>query len=339
MVVTPSDLELALDVGAAAWPALRGARVLLTGGTGFFGVWLLATLQAADRRYELGVTVDVVSRAPDRFVGEHPSIAAWPGLSWITGDVRSFVARRPYTHAMLGATAASAALNAEQPLEMFDVIVAGARHSLAQLRDRPRVLLVSSGAVYGRQPPELDEVPETRLGQHDPLDPGNAYAIGKLAAEHLASAWGRGRGADVVIARPFAFAGAGLPLDAHFAIGNFVGDAAAGRDIQVKGDGTAIRSYLYAPELAAWLWVLLTRGEAQRAYNVGSAEAVSIATLATIVAASGGVGFRIEGVPVPGAAAARYVPDVRRVGEELDLVPRIGVRDGVARMLAAVRGG
>lgn len=336
---SPPDIELALEVGAPAWEALRGERILLTGATGFFGVWLLATLRAADARYRLGVEVDVVTREPGRFTAAHPELTGWPALTWIQGDVRSFRAPRHYRHVMLGATSASAQLNEDHPLEMFDVIVSGTRASLAQLAGRPRVLLVSSGAVYGRQPPDLERVPETWHGAHDPLDPGAAYAIGKLAAEHVAIGWGRAHRAEVVVARPFAVSGPWLPLDAHFALGNFVGDALAGREVVVQGDGTPLRSYLYAAETAAWLWVLLTRGRAGRAYNVGSEEAVSIAELAHFVAAEAGVGWRVQGVHRPGAPVARYVPSVARIGEELGLVPRVDVREGVRRMLAWGRRG
>lgn len=327
MPLPAEEIDRAVAIVGHRWEALRGARILLTGGTGFFGRWLMETLLVADQRFSLHVQPVLLTRDRARC----PS--RWQ-VEWIEGDARSFHAPGAFTHAILGATSASASLNRDAPREMFDVVVDGTRHGLAQISGAQRLLFLSSGAVYGPQPVDLPRLSETFRGGPDPLAPGNAYAIGKLAAEHLVAEWGRGSGTAVVVARAFAFVGPHLPLDQHFAIGNFLADALAGRDILVQGDGTPYRSYLHASDLAAWLWTLLLQGSPGQAYNVGSDEGLPLAELAALVASIAGVSHRVLGTPRPGVVPARYVPDTLKAREELGLLQSISLAEAIRRTLA-----
>ena len=157
------------------------------------------------------------------------------------------------------------------------------------------------------------------------------YAEAKRTAEMLCTAYARQFDLRCVPARCFAFVGPYLPLDAHFAIGNFVRDRSDGRPVRVNGDGTAMRSYLYAADLAIWLWTMLVAGAPGRPYNVGSERAVSIAELARMVAGDGSV--EIAGTPVPGAPAERYVPSCERARTELNLTERIPLEEAICRTM------
>ncbi|HEX4086566.1 MAG TPA: NAD-dependent epimerase/dehydratase family protein, partial [Chthoniobacteraceae bacterium] len=237
------------------------------------------------------------------------------------------------------ATEASIDLLQNEPLAMFDTAAEGTRAALAfaAASGTRRFLLTSSGAVYGRQPPDMTHVPETYVGGPDIGDPMSAYGEGKRAAEMLCACYRRKYpDLSTVVARCFAFVGPILPLDAHFAIGNFIRDALKGGPIQVGGDGAPYRSYLYAADLAVWLWTLLFKGEAGVAYNVGSAEDLDIETLARAVArhAQPPCEINIARPRTPGAPPSRYVPDVTRISRELKLPPIIGLGDAIARTFA-----
>ena len=179
-----------------------------------------------------------------------------------------------------------------------------------------------------------DAVSEAFAGAPDQTCPTSAYGEGKRAAEFLACAAASAE-LEVKIARCFAFVGPYLPLDANYAAGNFVADALAGRTIRVQGDGTAYRTYLYASDLAIWLWTILFRGVSRRAYHVGAETAVSIGELAALAAQCGRSGLSVELAkpPEPGAQAQRYVPSTRRARQELQLAETVELKEGILRTL------
>jgi nucleoside-diphosphate-sugar epimerase len=316
------DLDHILAHTEGLWDSLRGRRLFITGGTGFFGCWLLESLVWANDRLALGAEAVVLTRDPERFRRKAPHLATHGSVALQAGDVRSF--RFPagnFSHVIHAAAESASA--PDDPLEVLDTIVAGTGRVLdfAVACGAQRVLYVSSGAVYGRQPEALTHVPETHREAPDCVDPNSAYGEGKRVAELLCASYARQRGLEVQIARCFAFVGPYLRLDVHFAVGNFIRDCLEHRPIRVKGDGTPYRSYLYAADLMIWLWTFLMRGVPGRPYNVGSEEEIAIGDLARLTARTLGAECPVQfgASPVPGVAAERYVPSTRRARDELHL--------------------
>jgi nucleoside-diphosphate-sugar epimerase len=294
----------------------RGMHLLLTGGTGFFGLWLLALVEELNRR-GANVEVTVVSRAPARFLAQAPHYRACAWLHWLVSDIRQLheLPGRPVDLILHAAADTSATAHA-RPLELFDTIVEGARRvfELAR-RDSARVLLTGSGAQYGRLPDGIG-VSESFSGACISNSATSAYAEAKRAQETLGAIYAKEHGIDVILTRCFAFSGPGLPLDAHFAIGNFVRDALRAEAIVLNSSGEAMRSYLHGSDMAAWLLTLLLKGERGVAYNVGSDDALSVADLARSVVArlAPGKPLRILGQP-DGNGGSFYVPDIARARE------------------------
>jgi dTDP-glucose 4,6-dehydratase len=319
-----ADLDHILRRTRSLWEELRGGRLFVTGGTGFFGCWLLESFAWANQELGLGAQMLVLTRNPAAFRLKAPHLADCRDIQFQAGDVRDFAfASGPFTHVIHAATEASEKLNNETPGLMLDIISAGTRRTLefAARCGAKKILLTSSGAVYGTQPASLTHIAEDYAGAPDVSNPRSAYGEGKRFSELLCAIHGSRHGIETKIARCFAFVGPYLPLDAHFAIGNFIRDALAGGPIAVKGDGTPFRSYLYAADLAAWLWTILFRGVANRPYNVGSSQAVTIAETAAAVSRALGenTAVTIAQKPVAGEPARRYVPNVTRAATELQL--------------------
>jgi dTDP-glucose 4,6-dehydratase len=333
------DLDHVLEQTRSVWEELRGARLFVTGGTGFFGCWLLESFAWACDRLQLGASMTVLTRSPEAFREKAPHLAAHPAIRMQQGDVRSFAfPEGRFSHVIHGATEASAKLIREQPLLMLDTIIDGTRRTLdfAVASGVRRFLLLGSGAVYGTQPPEVIHIPETYQGAPDPNDPREVYGEGKRVAELLGSVYAQAHGLSFLIARCFAFVGPYLPLDTHFAIGNFILDCMQERSIEIRGDGTPYRSYLYAADLAAWLWTILARGESCRPYNVGSEQCLTIVELGQEVRAALGsrVGITVGSEPIPGRLPQRYVPDTHRARRELGLRESVSLQDAIRRTAA-----
>lgn len=330
--VPASDQQHILAHGEADLMALKKARLFITGGTGFFGTWLLEAISAANRRLNINIEAVVLTRDPAGFAQRLPHLACDPAFEWWQGDIRDFAFRPAYFDCIVhAATSASAALNTGAPREMFDTIVHGTERVLDfALRTRTeRLLLTSSGAIYGRQPPEIPNIAEDAPFGPNPASPASAYAEGKRAAELLCALEGR---LSVKIARCFAFVGPHLPLDAHFAAGNFIRDALAGREIVIQGDGSPIRSYLHPADLVVWLLAILVRGNPSHPYNVGSDRGLAIEELAHHIAAlpEHPISVRIM-KPKANELPERYLPDISRARNELGLDVRIGMEDALAR--------
>jgi dTDP-glucose 4,6-dehydratase len=328
-----ADLDHVLAHTQGVWENLRDGRIFLTGGTGFFGSWLLESFVHANAQLGMNAQVVVLTRSIAAFVKKAPHLAAAQGVEFVEGTVTAFpFPEGQFTHIF------HAAVDYTEPLGLFTSIVEGTKRALefARHSGARRFLLASSGAVYGRQPPDISHVPETFSGGPDPLLVRSAYAEGKRAAEFLCAAYHEAYGIETTIARGFAFVGPYLSLGGGAAVGNFIGDILAKRPITIQGDGTPYRSYLYAADLAIWLWTILCQGQPGRAYNVGSTLALSIKDLADLVAAvlDPATPVRVLGKAVPGKPPERYVPCVDRARRELGLESWIDLKDGVRRAAA-----
>ena len=335
------DLDHILAHTQGLWEDLRGQRIFITGGTGFFGTWLLESFCHANDQLGLQASATVLTRTPGAFAAKAPHLAKHPALNLHQGDVRSFqFPIGPFAACIHAATEADSRVMASDPLQVFDVNVEGTRHTLEFARQAGvrRFLFTSSGAIYGRQPPELERIPEHFPGGPDPTDTQSLYGIpgeAKRAAEALCVLYALKFGLQCVIARCFSFVGPHLPLDGKFAIGNFIRDALTGGPIRVEGDGTPIRSYLYAADLTIWLWTILLRGTNAHAYNVGSETGLPIAALAQAVCdcVTPSPPLHIALAANPGQRPSRYVPSTLKAQADLGLRESVDLSDAIRRTL------
>lgn len=333
------DIDLILRQTASLWEEMRGNRLFLTGGTGFFGCWLVESFLAANRQFNLHAEITALTRSPEAFREKCPHLANDPALTLLRGDVANFdFPSGEYPYVIHAATEASARMIAEQPQQMLATILDGTRRSLdfATTHRARKYLLTSSGAVYGEQPPEVTHIAENFPGAPNPLRASSVYAEGKRAAELMCAVYQAALPIECKIARCFAFVGPYLPLHTHFAVGNFLRDAMREEPILVEGDGTPKRSYMYAADLAIWLWTMLFLAPSLDPINVGSDQAVSIRELAQAVPAAIGSPSHVQIAKssMSGIPLRQYVPSTAKAAEKLGLTCSIGLDEALRRTAA-----
>ena len=262
---------------------LDGSRVLITGGTGFVGKWLIETAKIAcdngATKFEIIVpTRDILAS----HVKETKKIG-FKNLSLVQGDLLTDVLNIGKVDAIIhAATPASATLNESNPIEMTRINTQSMQAALKFAENRVPFLFTSSGAVYGNQPQSVAHISEMQDRPFSELT--SAYAKGKQLAESTCMQAAKEGSCTPVIARLFAFSGHYLPRNTHFAIGNFVQNVIDRKPIHINSDGQARRSYLYGADMAVWLWSALTKRSSPHPLHIGSEHSVSILELAQAVA-------------------------------------------------------
>lgn len=328
------DLEHILEHTRPLWEEARGKSFFITGGTGFFGMWLVESFLYINKRLSLGASICLLTRDIERYKQKAPHLVSDPSLTLIEGDVRSFEfpQGKSFEYLIHAGTTSSAPV---PPLEMFSTIVDGTQRVLqfAKVVGTAKFLFVSSGAVYGPQPESLSHISEDYLGAPQTTLTGSAYGEGKRAAELICAMHSKSKpNMECKIARCFAFVGPHLPIDSHFAIGNFIRDAIFNKDIHIQGDGKTVRSYLYASDLAIWLWTILFRGKDGFPYNVGAEDAITIADLGRLVGTLvGSRSTELVFLPDQNTKSNRYVPSTTRALSGLGLEKRVTTEIAVSK--------
>lgn len=315
-----ADLNHVLEMTKGLWEELRGKRIFITGGTGFFGCWLLESFLWANDRLGLNAKAVVLTRNPVAFEKKVPHLAKHRDVRLYRGNVRSFsYPRGTFSHVIHAAGDSNLALNRTARAATLKAMTQGTERVLkfAEHSEAKKVLFVSSGAVYGRN------------------SKTDIYGEGKRRCELLCEVYCTQNPMEVKIARCFAFVGPYQNLNAHYAVGNFIRDALKGGPIRINGNGRPIRSYLYASDLMVWLWKILFVGRSCHPYNVGSEHSVTIADLAQKVSAIIGKQVKVQIAQKADAKkrADCYVPSTKRARSELGLKETVSLASAIKKTI------
>ncbi len=291
-------------------------KLLVIGGTGFFGKSFLDSFQRGRlKRYSI-TEVIVIARNITKLMDEHPELVN-NNVQLISGDIGE-LNEVPYADIII-----HAASSTNKQDYIFDGLnqknnIEKATSNYCKLAKiyhvNSKIVYCSSGAVYGQQPPNIERISEDfdfNSIKGLVVEKRN-YAIGKRNSEKSINQLG-GEGLSVSVARCFAFYGKYLPKDQHFAFGNFVGRAEKGESVQVNAVNLVYRSYMSADDLVDSLIIIaLSSDMSCPVYNVGSEEAILIHDLAKKIAAEFGVNCEMKEI-TDFEDVDRYVPDTSKL--------------------------
>ena len=294
--------------------------LLVIGGTGFFGKSILDAFSRNLLAPWHISKVIVISRNANKLLQDTPNLVG-QNVELYSADITNAECL-PFADYVIHAAASTDVRNyLSSPEDEKKNIQAGTYHycDLAKIHhSNSKIVYVSSGAIYGVQPPNLDEIDESFVGDLAKMAPGKLdYAVAKQDAERAIIDLGSS-GLNVSIARCFAFVGKYLPRDQHFAIGNFIDDVINKRPIAVKANHQVYRSYMYADDLVEWLMTIADDASPKcPIYNVGSNQAVLVSDLAKLLADTYNVQAEIP--LIADSKIDRYIPSINKVKNGLGL--------------------
>ena len=318
-----NDLDYIFDSIHTQIGELKNKSIFITGGTGFFGEWIVRSLLYFNEKLDLNIKIGLLTRSINRYILNHSNLY-WdnPNIDLFQGDISNFkFPEKKYDYIIHGASTSSIEkFNGAESISRFLILSDGTKHLLdyAVNCNVEKFLLISSGSVYGKQ--NVKKIDESYNCSLSTTDVNSCYGEGKRIAELLCSMYAQRYNFELKIMRCFSFVGPYMPLDIHFAIGNFIKDAVYNKKITIKGDGNQIRSYMYMSDFIIWLWTIFFNGKSNTVYNVGSDEAISMKDLALkIVGMLNNVSLEILDQVGICDTVDRYVPSIERAKKDLNL--------------------
>ncbi|PCS23996.1 NAD-dependent epimerase/dehydratase family protein [Candidatus Enterovibrio escicola] len=331
------DLQFIYSKISSTIEDLANKHIFITGATGFIGSWLTEFLVFAVEKYQLNLSISILTRNKGKFSSSYPYLSTATCLHVIEGDIRELdidLLDKSTDYIIHAATDTNASLNQNNPLLIADTIVQGTQNvlNLARNHSVTNILFLSSGAIYGKQPIDLQGFEEDYPSAPDCNNSLSSYGEAKRYAELLCAIYNKQYGLPYVTARCFAFIGPRLPLDTHFAIGNFLHNVLNNQDIIISGNGKSVRSYMYAADLIIWLLVILTKAKTASVYNVGADQAYSIEELAQTIISSTNtpIKYRILGKD---SNSSVYTPNINKAITRLGVNIYTDLQDAIIKTL------
>ena len=325
-------------------PEIKNKNIFLSGGTGFFGTWLIKSFIVANQKLKLNSKLFILTRNINHHKNIHPELHNIDSVKYIEGDIRNFYFPKIDCHYIIhsATTNARETFKKQNPIIKYDVIVNGTKRILdfATECNCEKFLLTSSGSCYGNIPSDISKISEDYNGAPLTIDQNFDYSVlgeAKRMSELLTNIYSKNFKIKTKIARCFSFVGPYMPLDIHYAIGNFMRDIIKNKSINILGDGKQVRSYMYVSDLIVWLLTILLKGKNNSIYNVGSEENITIHNLAKKISKLSlqNIDIKIHD-QLSNNINRAYTPSTQKIQNELKVTQEINLENAIIKTLSHI---
>ncbi len=312
--------------------AMRGKKIVITGGAGFIG----SNLAEAFSKENDVIVVDNLSTG--RLENIKP-LAKARKLRFARGNAGDYKLMRKLCrgadYLLHYAAIPSVPLSVKDPLLVNKNGIDATLMALVAARDADvdKVIFASSSAIYG----DTKALP---VKEDTPLKPLSPYAVTKIASEHYCRLFGELYGMETVSLRYFNVFGPRQNPKSEYAavVPRFITNALSGKPLTIYGDGRQTRDFLYVKDVVLANELAMRPG-LEGVYNISSGQSVTINHLAKIVLVLSGKDVRVLHAPVRKGEIVRSEADVSRARKELGFEPKYPIEKGLRETIQAFRGG
>lgn len=342
-LVSDDIAEIAKNLSDEEAHKLEGKTVLISGGSGFLGKYLVGALcYLNDTR--LNVPCKIIST--DNFItgSPHPhfNYKGRSDLLEVWADISQPLPIREDIHFIMHAAGlASPVYYKKFPLETIDSAVTGIRNLLELSRKNKNLegfLFFSSSEIYGDPDESAVPTPETYHGYVSSVGPRACYDESKRLGETIAVVYHEQFGTPVTIVRPFNVFGPGMGHADRRVLPMFAYKAINKQSIPVHGDGHQTRTFCYITDAITGFFKVMLSGKHGESYNIGSSDnEISMKNLAELFIKLEGSGASFNLIPYPdnypGGEPQRRCPDITKAKEDLTFSPKVTLEDGLRRFI------
>jgi len=328
-MIVPQDLSNTFKDAIVEY---EDKTVLVTGGAGFLGSWLIDTLLALNAKV---VCIDNFSSGRAENIAHN---SANPNFRFIKHDMSNAIYLDEKIDIVFHlASRASPFEFAKFPIEILKANILGTWIALGiATRNQAKLVYASTSEVYGDPDPRFIPIPETYNGNVSPTGPRSCYDEAKRAGEAFVKAYILENSLDARIIRIFNTYGPRMRAGNLYGrvIPNFLKQAQTGKPITVFGDGTQTRSFTFVlDQIDGIMRAGYFEKARDKVINIGGDYEISILDLANLIKEATNSESKIEFHPLPVDDPKRRCPDTSLAEEILEWKAKYSLEEGLEFMI------